>query len=428
MPGDRKRLVLLLSVGAVVLALIGAGLIGAYVILNRQANSEVGLPTGPMSEWTPEEAIVERLALLTLAGWTDQAVIDRCLIEGETDTALSVLANSVTLKDRTRAGLLLRIASLYADQDRPDLAGGLYRKVGVIALLSPAFSDLTRIELLLQGATGLTGMSQDDAALAMLDQAGDLVRLSGTLKPAQRQNLIQAVRNGYEAAGGDASLFDPTQLGAPAMQTGLLAVEGPSLGAFIDLDLDAIVSDSYRNVVVARQEAAANLLQALEQRPGEWPAGLVAGLSDVLKVEDTVVMGLVEDTGLPPRQQAGLAVQWLSLKNGIAGGKMGGSLVPEWEAQAEELGVMFHGAWIRYGESVLKDASSASATDADVRRLNQLKAELLAGELGLIPGYDMLAGALRLQETSEELAGMGVDWMLGISVDGEAPRYSILAP
>ena len=42
MPGDRKRLVLLLSVGAVVLALIGAGLIGAYVILDNRAESEAG--------------------------------------------------------------------------------------------------------------------------------------------------------------------------------------------------------------------------------------------------------------------------------------------------------------------------------------------------------------------------------------------------
>ena len=73
---ERRRSVLLLSGAALVLFLVGAGFIGAYFVLKEQAAREPAVLESPPPEWAPAEAINEQLALLLLAGWTDQAVIE----------------------------------------------------------------------------------------------------------------------------------------------------------------------------------------------------------------------------------------------------------------------------------------------------------------------------------------------------------------
>jgi hypothetical protein len=427
MPTGRKRSVLLLSVAAIALALIGAGLIGAYAILSKRVDNEGAAPTGSMHAWVPEEAIIERLAILTLAGWTDQAVIDRCLLEGEADTALSVLANSVTLEDRTRAGLLLRIAPIYSGQHRPDLAGALYRKVGIIAVLSPDLSDLTRIELLLQAATGLTRDKQKAAAIAALDQAAVLVQSSADLKPAQRRQLAEAAQAGYAAAGDHTNTSALAYLDSEPAPASEMAVESSPAGAFVSLDVDAVESDSYRNIRLARQGAASELIQSLETRPGEHPGGLVAGLSDVLQGEDTVVMDLAASGGLPAMTRASLEVRWRARKRQIAGGLMGISLVPDWEAQPSQIDDALYAAWLSYYESA-GEGVATSELERTMRQADRLRAELLAGELGLIPGYDVAAGAARLQNALEGPKTMNRGWILEIFIEEDTPHYSIVSP
>ena len=170
------------------------------------------------------------------------------------------------------------------------------------------------------------------------------------------------------------------------------------------------------------------LVQSLEQQPGGWPMSLIAGLADVLKAEDTVVAGLDEQDYLPASARAELELQWLAMKSGIADGRMGGSLVPEWEAQSEAIDDMLHAAWIQHCEFLLTDPESARAIEWDVRRLHQLRAELLAGELGLIPGYDVAAGATQVQQAVEEMETVEGSWVLGISIEEDTPHYSVLIP
>lgn len=432
MQRDRKRSVLLLSVAAVLLALIGAGLIGAYAVLSKRAGGNSAAPSGPMSEWVPVQAITERLALLTLAGWTDQAVIDRCLIEGEIDTAFSVLSGSVTLADRTRAGLLLRVAAGYTDQERRDLAGAIYQKVSVLAVLSSALSDLSRVELLVQAAVGLSESDRNEDAGDVLEQAATLVGASTELKPAQREQLAASVQKARVSAGikqgGDANM----SRNLSDVQTGMSqsAVAAFPFEAFVNLDEEAISSDSLRNIQAARRNAAQELIEFQEARPGEQPAALVAGLSDVLLAENARVAEDVGALPLPTLAQTEWLVQWTALKRQIAGGRTGISLAPEWELLLTELDDDSRAAWEQLFAARREVVASMHATDREQVALQGklLGAELLAGELGLIPGYDLMAAAERLQVAMTQLRDLGSAWWLDVSLVGESPRYGVRAP
>jgi len=434
MQTDRRRSVLLLSVAAVVLALVGAGLIGAYGVLSKRLDADVAAPPGPIREWTPAEAIDAQLALLTLAGWTDQAAIDQSLAEGEPDTALSILAYSVTLRDRARAGLLLRLASIYSAQARPDLSRGLYDRVGMVAILSPELSDLTRTELLIQSASGLITLRQTEDAVTLLDQAAVIVQESTELKPAQRQQLVKSVGAAYNAAGVEKNENAEAlkRLDGTSAQPKLGAKSVIPLGAFISVDGESIPSDSLDNVVIARKEAASELIQALASGAGEWPVAQVAGLADVLRAEDDVVAKLAQDAGLSAIMRAETMTGWLTTKSYVARGRLGFNPIPEWESAADEVDEDLGAAWDWLFESRREVVLSAVSSDWEEALLgvDLVRAEVLAGELGLIPGYDRTAGADRLLQALAHAQSMGVDsgWMLDISIDENVPQFTIRVP
>ena len=436
MQTDRRRSVLLLSVAAVVLALVGAGLIGAYGVLSKRLDGGIAAPPGPVREWTPVEAIDTQLALLTLAGWIDQAAVERGLAEGEPDTALSILVHSVTLRDRARAGLLLRLASTYSAQDRPDLGRGLYDRVGLVAILSPELSDLTRIELLVQSASGLTTLRQTEDAVALLDQADVIVQESTELKPAQRQQLVKSVGAAYNAAGVEKNENAEAlkRLDVVSTQPKPVAKSAIPLGAFISFDSESVPSDSLDNVVTARKDAASELIQALatQSGEGEWPVALVAGLADVLRAENDVVTKLAQDASLPEVTRAETMTQWLTTKSYVARGRLGFSPVPEWESAANEVDEDLGAAWDWLSESRREAVLSAVSSDWEGALLGVAlaRSEVLAGELGLIPGYDRIAGANRLLQAlaHAQSLGVGSGWVLDVSIDGNMPQFTIRVP
>lgn len=430
MRASRARFIALLSI-SIVLILMGAGSIATYFALSERTENASPLLSRSMRDWVPAEAIHERVALGTLAGWPEPVVMDQALAEGEADTALCVAVHSLALADRERAGAFLRVAGAYAEQQRADLARALYRKVVAIAILSPALSDLTRAELLMEIAYGLVGLGHRKEAVELLDQAGQLVEASTELKPAQREQLRESLQRAYQRAGAKRAIVaqkkQPSSIPAwPRISVAEPAIE---LNAVISLDIGAMSSERLRQAHTARQEAAARLIQFQQSRRGERPAALVAELKEALLAEDAAIEELKREADLPAIEKISLELHWLAVKSQVARRMFGLSLVPEWEAQAGEIDAAWRSTWDAFlvlRQDIVLQAADSSVAQAELQ-LELAMAEVLAGELGLIPGYPLAQGLERLQQAIElrQREAPARPWTPAITMEDAAVRVTI---
>jgi hypothetical protein len=422
--GSRRAFAALIVI-VIVLALAGAGFIGAYFYLQGRGPRA---PAGPLSDWVSATAVQPNLALWALAGWSDQSVIDRCLAEGQPDTALAVAAHSVRLTDRARAGALLRIAGAYASAQRAEWAASLYERAALIAALSPELADLTRAELFIQIGAGLIGLRRAQEARAMLDQAAILVRRSAELKPAQREQAARELTAAYRAAG-DAQA-QVTLDSAPAAARS--REELPAIaGATVVVDLDDARLESLRNVVQARQRQATSLAQALETKPTTQPADLIAGLNDALLAEDLAVLEAGRRPDLPAALKAEVTTAWATTQVWIARRGLGMSLAPAWEPAAAQLEADLAVAWRNLLDIRRQQAMDAAPPAGWLRseiEVSLARGELLAGLLGLMPGYDIKAGVARLQAAQSGGAGQAPAWIVQAVGEGYQTRCVIAEP
>ena len=432
MRAGQGRMVLLLSIGVAVLILAGVGSLGAYFFLRAQSQGARVTPQGSMRAWAPAEAIQERLAIQTLAGASELALIDRSMAEGHVDTALSLLAHSVTLTDRSRAGVCLRLAAAFAAQKRVDLAVALYRKVATVAVLSPDLADITRGDLLVDAAIGLVDRNQRKEAVELLDQASAFVRVSPDLKPAQRQGLAERVDGAYRRAGAsNRAALDNAK--PPADATFRVELQPAiALGASVPLAEAGGGSPSLANVEKARKGAAAELTQYQEAHPGERPEALVAGLKDTLLAEEAAFRDWQAEPGGPALQKAEAAVRWLSTQSQVAHQMLGLSLAPEWESAKEDIDRDVQIAWqslfLARRETVMSTAMLEwQRTELEIRLL---QGSLLAGEMGLIPGYQATDDIKRLQDALvlRQHQTPAPAWTLEVTDQASALRYVIRAP
>jgi hypothetical protein len=187
-----------LAAGMIVLALAGVALLAAYFALSRQPAASPAWQNPLAGAVT--EAIAPDLAVLTLAGETDDRVARAALDAGEIETAYATLANSMLMTDNLRSGGWLLLARQFQAKD-PARAAVAYQAVLDLASLGPSLGDMGRADLSLQAARGFAALKQDKIARLALAQAENIARFSVTLLPAQRRALLGQVAEAYQALG-----------------------------------------------------------------------------------------------------------------------------------------------------------------------------------------------------------------------------------
>lgn len=436
MKRDGKRLVTILTIAVVLLFLSGVGSIAAYLVLSHGGERPFQVPVGSMTHWVPAGAVDDLLALQTLAGRDALDVIDGSLAQGNVDTALSIAANSLSLSDRERAGVLLRMAGVYRQLGRHDLAAGIYGKAALIAILSPSLADVTRVEILSQAADGYYTLGARETSLTILDDAAALVVADGGLKPAQRRLMRDNLMAQYERSGAARSEMARQLRQDPAPSgSGQPASSSPiPLDGAIALYITRL--PAFDEAVIRREAAAGALMQFRETHPEELPPQLVHDLTEALAEEEGAIARLAAESTLSRLDKAYLVLTWHNTKSIIARGLYGFSIAPAWEESLPEVEREYAAAWRELWEAREESIQSWNSNgdsrlwQAADQQLNLLSAKVLAGELGLIPDFDSLQAATELQTAWLNRQGMMPvrGWYVDVLIVDGRPAYRIRLP
>ncbi|MGQ9568780.1 MAG: hypothetical protein ACUVXH_04750 [Anaerolineae bacterium] len=330
------------------------------------------------------DGVEPRLALLVLAGWSRQQVVDLALSEKAWETAYAILVHDPGLSDRERAGLWLLLGRGFAEAGQPDRAFLCYRQAEAIAVLSPVLSDYVRADALSQAALGAAQIGQTGLARRWAEEAQVLLESPTDLQPVLRQQMVDRLAEVYRVLGEKPPTLIAPKVGAAG---GILEPLLPTLTRPVDLPEVALRARQ------EREAAARQALQRLAQGTsagGEWQAVLAR----VLQQEDQVMESALhqaEGGEIRFSVRAGWMqkrVEWLSLKYQVARRGFGISLVPAWEERAAEirsdLARAYQDLFGIYQEEVVALPTADLVKQGWVEVLRE---EAKAGMLGLYPNY-----------------------------------------
>ncbi len=410
--GKSRWLIAGLVAGFVLLALVGAALLGAYLYLSRQSQPEVGW-VNPV-ESVRGEAVAPDLAALTLAGETDERVFRAALDAGEKETAYATLAYSLLMPDNVRGGHWLLLGP-YSQEGMPERATVCYQVALDLAALSPALSDSARADLSLQAARGYSRLGESQAARLALAQVENIARYGLELLPAQRRAVLAQLADAYRALGDGAAAAslrrEPDAIG-PGVAVEPRPLLLPTLRGSVVLPAEVTAA------IVARQAAAAELAAGWFSADEDRRAELARQLGDALREEDRVRAGFyatAED--LPTADRLALLhdqVTWLTVKYRVARGDLGTSLVPEWEGQVLEVRKALAEGYTRLINGYGQQVGTLDAADAAQARVELLRQGVLWIRLGLFPDYaeetlsEQLADAAQQLWTRQGNAGLTI--------------------
>jgi hypothetical protein len=415
MSGKPNRLLYVLLAGLILLAVAGLALLGAYFWISRQQAA----PAAPQNllEAVKVANVAPDLAVLSLAGESDERVIKAALDAGEMETAYAGLAYSVLLPDATRSGQWLLLAGRYAggadaaakpvDPARTQLA---YQTALDQAALSPGLGDVTRAGMSLQVARGLASISKapGTAALARLalKQAENVARYSLTLLPAQRRDTFEQVIAGYRRSGDQQAATNlQNQIGPASAGPGVKLP--PAADLLAGLRGSIVLPADVTEALVARQQAAASVAATWLQSDANARRELTSTLGTALVAEDTARSAFYDTLGdLSQADQLAMLhdrINWLTIKYRVARRAYGTSLVPEWEGQVADIATTLAAAYTDLINGYGRQLDTLEAGDAAVGRLQLLQEGLLWSRLGLFPDHAEDALRTQLIEAAHQL-------------------------
>lgn len=352
------------------------------------------------------EAIDPALALASLGGADETEVITEAVAKVRPETALSALLFSPQMSNRESAGGFLQVASAYTAVGDGDKAVFAYEMAGTIATLAPDIPDTARADIFIQAGEQLTSLEQPDLAKFYFDQAFVVASKSSYLQPAHRRTIFEQLHTGYQAIDQGESARRSLNFSAnPPKATvstvrELILPESPS----VPLPLSAQEAEAYRWQIA--QELAAILVE----RGGHAPPESIDRLGQALVEENGQKLPFYESefeatTQLSEKIAITLAqIDWLSLKYRVARKGYGLSLVPDWEAQAEQIRAQLTKTYETLF-ALYADLTVALPEVSQIERAKEerLRREILAGELGRYPNYPEKQRKTQLLDITNQL-------------------------
>lgn len=370
------------------LILVGVASLGAFFLLRDQPFD--------VPEWQDPLTLVDAdridpaLAMAGLGGVSDADLSARALTQARTDTAYAVLVFSPSIGDRESAGDFLLLANRYRNDGRFSYATTCYRLAGTIATLGPDLPDTVRADTFVLAGQGLADLEEFGLAQLFLDQAYNIATVSPYLQAATRRTIFQRLHQGYQIIGDRERARTSLELSAESFPTVTVA-EAPPVIPVAEPPLFGL---EVQEAEAARWEAAQTLTGMLVERGGRAPAESVAELRDALIAEDQAKSPYF-DSQLATTPQLSVQISivqarinWLSIKYRVARRGYGISLVPEWEAQAEEIRAeltkSYELLFALYADLIV---AMPDAEQIDLATEEILRREILTGTLGRYPNY-----------------------------------------
>lgn len=391
----RRRVLIILGLGALLLGVIGLVSIGAYALTSKRQAA--------LTPWRDPTAVVQErfvapdLALLTLAGLDDAEAVSRALFARELDTAYSILVYSTSLSDSERAGKWLLLGQRFQESGEVNRARFCYRMAAEIAALSPFMTDLSRAQTFLQAGTGLAAMRAFGDGELVCDQAHDVALYSPHLTQVHRQQVLQGLQTAYAALGrGEEKWLDLARL----VTGGQATVPQPQQVPVLTRP-PLLANAEVEQAEAVRKTATEKMLVVLVPPQREPSKYLLKALTEALQAEDQVKQRAYGDAAIAAADlptQVALAharVAWLTFKLRIARRATGLSLVPDWEAQEAEIREQLQAARETLYELHARYAGDEAA-------LTLIRQQLLAGRLGLYPDYPEEALVDEMQTASTQ--------------------------
>jgi hypothetical protein len=348
--------------------------------------------TNPLNTVSVDE-IDPALALASLGGVSESDVIIEAIRKSRPETALAGLAYQPMLIDKESAGDFLLLAQAYVTNGTMEKALFCYQMAGLIATLSPNLPDTIRTDVFLEASEKLIELNQAEWALFYMDQAFVLAAKSPFLQGAHRRTVFDRLQKNYIVLGERElarKSLDMTArpadsaLGTAAEQSFIL----PQTSGAVALPL------SLQEAEANRWSKAQELAALLVERGGKAPASAKDALRDALLAEDEQKLPFYRDeltaaTQLSRKIDITTAqIEWLSTKYRIARRAYGQSIVPEWEAEAEQIRAdltkTYETLFALYADLIV---ALPEVSQIDKATEERLRREILAGELGRYPNY-----------------------------------------
>lgn len=375
------------------------------------------------------------LALASLGGVAEADVIIEAINKSRPETALAALAYYPTLSDKESAGDFLLLAGAYTARGNPEKAIFCYQMAGLIAALSPNLPDTTRADVFLEAGEKLIEQNQADWSKFYLDQAFVVAAKSPFLQGANRRSVFERLQKDYlrlnEGELARKSLNLTAKPAGLVLDSGVQVFILPQTNEVIALPL------SLQEAEGNRWSKAQELAALLVERGGKAPEAAKEALKEALLAEDKeklpfYAQELKAAAQLSRKIDITIAqIEWLSTKYRIARQGYGLSLVPEWEAQAEqiraELTKTYETLYALYADLIV---ALPEVSQIDKATEERLRREVLAGELGRYPNYPEEQRRKQLLDASNQLLATQPNLGLFVGVGQAAGRemYRLISP
>ncbi len=330
------------------------------------------------------------LALASLGGVAEADVVAEAIDKARPETALSSLLFYPALTNKESSGGFLQLAAAYAKESQKEKAVFSYQMACLIATLAPDIPDTVRADVFLQASEGLIGLEDPALAEFYLDQAFVVASKSPFLQAAHRRSIFERLQKNYILIGRRELARQSLSLSANAPNPTQVSEEQTVLSEGKAVALPASIQEAEGKRWTAAQELAILLVE----RGGKAPQSSIDALAKALIAEDQEKLSFFESeftktTQLSQKVDFTLAqITWLSIKYRVARRAYGISIVPEWEAQAEQIRAnltkMYERLFALYADLVI---ALPEASQIDRATEERLRNEVLAGELGRYPNY-----------------------------------------
>ncbi|MFN8454593.1 MAG: hypothetical protein U0401_07965 [Anaerolineae bacterium] len=383
------------------------------------------------------------LALASLGGVSDSDVIIEAIRKNRAETGLAALLFRPTLADRESAGDFLLLAAAYGangDQDKSFLC---YQLAGTIAILSPNLPDTARTDILLEAGEQLISLNQVEWAKFYLDQAFLLAGKSPFLQAAHRRSVFEKLQKDYITLYE--SPYNVAEARLLARQS--LDLMAKPVNSAVDPDKQAVILPQTHEAITlpqAGQEAEARrwtraqeLAALLVERGGQAPQKVIENLREALIAEDQQKLPFYEAelavaTQLSRKIDITMAkIDWLSTKYRLARQAYGLTLIPEWEAQAEQIRTdltkSYENLYALYADLIV---ALPEVSQIDKASEEKLRREVLAGELGRYPNYPEEQRRQQLLDATNQLITTQAELNIFVGVGQIAgqPVYRLVSP
>ena len=422
--GNKRRLPPIFWVLVALLALlllVGVGSIGYYIFLTIDAGKTEELT----DIWSDLDAggISPGLAVWTLTDIEAEQVYRQAMANDELASATAMALTTPALPNTQRLGWLTVLARRNASAGNQATARHLLDLAADIAILEPTLADFQRAQTMLDVAREWSAMGESEKARKQLDHATLIAQRSTTLSPPIRQQILNGIAEIYvslddlDAARAIEALSSG---GLPAANTppppDPLAPLRNELGYPPDMAQD----------VAKRKAEAQAFVDSWIANGGQTSRGQTRALEAALIDEDirrtAFYQQQLSDEALGVHQRALVLwdqMQWLIIKNRIATGLMGLSLVPNWEAERPAIRQNLHDASAELQKTLADSITLLPTQQQAEAQVSLYRYALIWARTGLFPDADQIFLGNALNDAvGQWIDATGVVPVVIISEDG----------